>query len=59
MGSAKVGIENRMCYLGEQKEKLKLLPDISDEVKPPRPGRAIFFHETSCAVDHNISLNAR
>ena len=34
----------------------KLLPDIS---KDPPPPDSIFFHETSCAENNRISLNAR
>lgn len=35
------------------------LDDITYSVKKPTPGRSIFFHETSCARDGLITLNAR
>lgn len=62
LSSEKEGTNNNVypspVVKGEERS-LKLLPDISDEERPPLPGRAIFFHETSCAVDYKIALNAR
>lgn len=36
-----------------------ILPDITMDPRQPRPGRSIFFHETSCSADNEISLNSR
>lgn len=38
---------------------ITLLEDISHSVKKPKPGKSIFFHETSCARNGLVHLNAR
>lgn len=45
--------------LAADTQNIILLDDISHSEKKPQPGKSIFFHETSCARDGLITLNAR
>lgn len=38
---------------------IKLLDDIMESDKIPKPGQSIFFHVTSCATNGQVILNAR
>lgn len=54
--------EKRGCYQTEAPENdliKQLLPNILEDPVQPRPGRDIFFHETSCSMDYRIALSAR
>lgn len=43
----------------ESYQDIVFLEDISHSAKKPQPGKSIFFHETSCARNGQITLNAR
>lgn len=40
-------------------DTLELLEDVMKSRNEPKPGKSIFFHETSCTANGIVSLNAR
>lgn len=40
-------------------DDIELLEDVLESEKRPKPGKSIFFHETSCTEDGIVVLNAR
>lgn len=46
--------KNHSIYSG-----IELLEDVLKSEKRPKPGKSIFFHETSCTEDGIVVLNAR
>lgn len=58
-------IASKACYQhkeidgSELNRSIALLDDILFSERQPRPGKSIFFHETSCSADNLVRLNAR
>lgn len=54
--------ESKKCFWpsnGGIYDDLELLEEILEAEIKPKPGKSIFFHETSCTKNGIISLNAR
>lgn len=45
--------------IGDEISTIKFFEDVMEAKRKPRPGRSIFFHETSCSRDGTVHLNAR
>lgn len=52
----------KSCFINQlnsDDEPIQFLDDIMASKKKPQMGKTIFFHETSCASDGIVKLNAR
>lgn len=47
------------CYRLPNRKSINYFFDIMDHVQQPSPGKAIFFHETSCSKTGIAKLNSR
>lgn len=45
--------------LGDAISTINFFEDVMESKRKPTPGRSVFFHETSCAKDGLVHLNAR
>lgn len=54
--------DGRPCYkqsISYVEQSIDFFPDLSEAEKQPKPGKTIFFLETSCSGDGFVRLNAR
>lgn len=50
----------RKCFQSNaQFQNVLLLNDVLEDNIKPKPGKSIFFLETSCSIDGRIALNSR